>query len=396
MVANDAIGTNHSSAASSVPWAPPRLLRPLVSVIVTNYNYARFIGDCLSSILAQDYRCFEVIVVDDVSTDGSPSVIRDFIDGHPDGHRVSLHVCSKNGGQMAAFIEGFRLSKGSFVVFVDADDWLFPDFLSTHLEAHLNRMMPAALSCSDEIAVDVEGRLMTGTIEVRMPTGEKAQRLTPDLATYGNRIEGWRRGAVLSAAMDELPGKSGTAGSAHEPILDYVAPNANQGRSWIWTTTSAIMFRRGVLETVLHDRARDIRICADFYLLHFSHLIGGTLLIRAPLGAYRRHGSNNFATSGLIGTGAPSGKPGMGVTYATIWARMRGEVQSRFAEFQLSMGEPQALRLLATLSTPGSFLSAAATVGPARPAAIGKLAVFFAIQRWRRVIAELRRLAHFT
>ncbi|MEM9761033.1 MAG: glycosyltransferase family A protein [Pseudomonadota bacterium] len=370
--------------------AVPRLSAPLVSVIVTNYNYARFVGDCLASILAQTYRHLELIIVDDVSTDSSVQVIRDFIAAHPDDRRVHLHVCAQNGGQMAAFIEGFRLSKGSFVVFVDADDWLFPNFLDTHLRAHLNRLMPAALSCSDEITVDGDGALMTGTIEVRMTGTAPPQRLAAELATYADRIEGWQPGGVLDATEED-----GWPVAQEAPDLDYVAPNANRGRSWIWTTTSAIMFRRGVLDTVLHDRARNVRICADFYLLHFAHLIGGTLLIRAPLGAYRRHGSNNFATSGLIGTGAPSGKPGLGLTYDTIWGRLRAEVQVRFEEFRLNMGEPQALRLLAALSTPGSLLAAMAALGPRRPAAIGKFLIFFAAQRAGRFLAELRRLRHF-
>lgn len=375
---------------------PPQLAKPFVSVIVTNYNYAKFIEECLASIFAQTYANFECIVVDDRSTDGSPEVVRTYLATHPEGHRARLHECTENGGQMAAFIEGFRLSKGTFVVFVDADDWLFPEFLETHLAAHLNARIPAGLSCSDEVTVDGEGRLMTGTLELRLQKQHAPVRLAPEVSVFADPILDWRHGGVLTASDEGAPRPSlAVTPTEAEPRLFYVAANANPGRHWIWTTTSAIMFRRGLLEIMLTEAVREIRICGDFYLLHFGHLIGGTLLLRRALGAYRRHGSNNFATSGLIGTGAPSGSPSLGVTYAAVWTRMRESVEERFAAFAESMGEAQAMRLLAALSTLPSLLRAHRVLGTVRRGMFFKFLVILTIQRFRRVASTLRRLLHF-
>ncbi|MEL6218501.1 MAG: glycosyltransferase family A protein [Pseudomonadota bacterium] len=353
---------------------PPQLAKPFVSVIVTNYNYAKFIEECLASILAQTYTNFECVVVDDRSTDGSPEVIRTYLATHPEGHRARLHECTENGGQMAAFIEGFRLSKGTFVVFVDADDWLFPSFLEAHVAAHLNAARPAGISCSDSVLIDAEGGQLTGTDQIfaRLAPGE---RLAPPLAT---------RVHPIAATPEEAGGHA----------LLYVAPNDNPGGPWIWTTTSAIMFRRGILETILSDRVRDIRICADYYLLRFAHLIGGTLLFRRPLGAYRLHGNNNYAATGIVGTGTSRGRPEHAATLAMIRARTLEEVAGRYDIFAATIGAPQAKRLLANLTSVATFWKAVrALTRPRRSSRwrdLPSFLVLFAISQARWLAARMR------
>ncbi|MEM9766221.1 MAG: hypothetical protein AAF968_27730, partial [Pseudomonadota bacterium] len=109
----------------------------------------------------------------------------------------------------------------------------------------------------------------------------------------------------------------------------------------------------------------------------------------------RRHGANNFATSSLVGTGAPSGKPGLGVTYAGLWTRMRESVEERFAALSERMGEAQAMRLLAALSTLPSLLRVHRVLGTVRRGLLIKFLVVFAIQRARRFASALRRLFFF-
>ena len=87
----------------------------LVSVLINNYNYGRYLGEAIDSALGQTYPHVEVVVVDDGSTDDS----REVITGYED--RV-VAVFKPNGGQASAFNAGFAASSGDVVCFLDADD----------------------------------------------------------------------------------------------------------------------------------------------------------------------------------------------------------------------------------------------------------------------------------
>ena len=78
---------------------------PLVSIVINNYNYGRFVGSAIESALEQSYSNTEVIVVDDGSTDTSREVIASF------GDRIGA-VLKANGGQASAYNAGFAASKG--------------------------------------------------------------------------------------------------------------------------------------------------------------------------------------------------------------------------------------------------------------------------------------------
>jgi glycosyltransferase involved in cell wall biosynthesis len=91
--------------------------RLLVSIIIINYNYARFLRSAVDSALAQTFPNVEVIAVDDGSTDRSRDVIESY------GSRISS-VFKPNGGQGSAFNAGFAASRGDVVIFLDADDAL--------------------------------------------------------------------------------------------------------------------------------------------------------------------------------------------------------------------------------------------------------------------------------
>src|SRR5260370_40785973 len=96
-----------------------RDVQPLVSIVVNNFNYGRFIGAAIDSALAQSYTRVEIIVVDDGSTDNS----RDVISGY--GDKVCA-VFKQNGGQASAVNAGFRASHGSVGIFLDPDDGPIP------------------------------------------------------------------------------------------------------------------------------------------------------------------------------------------------------------------------------------------------------------------------------
>jgi glycosyltransferase involved in cell wall biosynthesis len=105
-----------------------RTVRQLVSVVVINYNYGRYLKECIDSVLAQDYEPVEVIVVDDGSTDDSPEVIKSYSD------RLTP-AFKPNGGVISATNRGFQMSHGSVVIFVDADDYLLPGAIAAHSQA---------------------------------------------------------------------------------------------------------------------------------------------------------------------------------------------------------------------------------------------------------------------
>ncbi len=89
---------------------------PLISIIITNYNYSHFIEDAILSALNQDYQNKEVIVVDDGSTDNSISVIKKF--------EPQITLISKlNGGVSSARNVGIHYSSGDYLAFLDADDY---------------------------------------------------------------------------------------------------------------------------------------------------------------------------------------------------------------------------------------------------------------------------------
>lgn len=93
---------------------------PGVSIVISNYNYGRFVASAIDSALAQDHPRCEVIVVDDGSTDGSQEVIERYRD------RVRIVLLPTNRGQVGALNEAWPLARYEMVVFLDSDDLLEP------------------------------------------------------------------------------------------------------------------------------------------------------------------------------------------------------------------------------------------------------------------------------
>jgi glycosyltransferase involved in cell wall biosynthesis len=91
---------------------------PLVSILISNYNYGRYIGESIQSALDQTYPNIEVIVCDDGSTDDSVSVIEKYLQKDP---RVRL-IRKGNGGQASGFNAAFAASRGEIIALLDSDD----------------------------------------------------------------------------------------------------------------------------------------------------------------------------------------------------------------------------------------------------------------------------------
>ena len=112
---------------------------PKLSVIVPVYNTEKYLRECINSILAQTFTDFELILVNDGSTDGSGAICDEYADKDP---RIRV-IHQQNGGITVARKSGVRAARGEYVTFVDSDDWIDQEMYATMLD------------CRQEAAPDV-------------------------------------------------------------------------------------------------------------------------------------------------------------------------------------------------------------------------------------------------
>lgn len=202
-----------------------------VSVVVSSYNYERYVAKAIESALAQTYPEVEVVVVDDGSTDGSAEIIRRY-----EG-RAKL-VFKKNGGQASAFNLAYENCTGDLVIFLDCDDTLWPEAVSKSVAA----WRPGCSKVHFPLEVIVEDGGRTGAIVPRttLPSG--------DLRTQ-----------LLTEGMYVSP------------------PNTGCG------------FGRAFLDKIMPMPEREWAYGPDAYLVFLAPLYGDVAAVQEPLGSYRRH-----------------------------------------------------------------------------------------------------------
>lgn len=122
----------------------------LVSVLVTVYNREKYLADCLTSVLNSTYRSFEVIVVDDQSTDRSVAIAQQFASQDA---RIRLHINPVNLGDYPNRNRAAELAVGKYLKYVDSDDMIEPDCLAKMVEA-LEQHPEAAYALSYPRPVD--------------------------------------------------------------------------------------------------------------------------------------------------------------------------------------------------------------------------------------------------
>lgn len=119
--------------------------RPLVSVIVPNYNHAAFLKQRLDSIYRQTYSNIEVVLLDDCSTDDSTAILQEYAKRYP--YNTRLYLNEKNGGKVfAQWEKGISLAKGELVWIAESDDWCERDFLEKLVISFSNRMVMLAFA----------------------------------------------------------------------------------------------------------------------------------------------------------------------------------------------------------------------------------------------------------
>jgi hypothetical protein len=218
----------------------------VVSIIVVNHNYGRFVAEAVESALGQTYERVEVIVVDDGSTDGSRAVIDRY------GDRV-VAVPKENGGQASAFNAGFRHASGSAVIFLDADDVLDRDTAA-------------------RVAVEFASRPELSKVHYRLELIDREGRSTGALAPgAGLRLPVGDLRELLRLHPDDVP---------------YPPASGNAFASW-------------ALERVLPMPEEDYRLLADIYLLNLVPLLGPVAALEGTGGRYRVHDANSHYASTL-------------------------------------------------------------------------------------------------
>lgn len=118
--------------------------RPLVSVVMIAFNEERFIAEAIESVFAQTYRDWELVLVDDGSTDGTAAILRRTVLRDPSRIRCVTHPDGRNRGMSASRNLGVAHSRGEYIAFLDADDVWLPNKLEVQvpqLEAEPSALM---------------------------------------------------------------------------------------------------------------------------------------------------------------------------------------------------------------------------------------------------------------
>jgi len=119
---------------------------PTVSVIIPTYNRAHLIGRAIQSVLNQTYQDFEIIIVDDGSTDNTEEVIKEF---QEQDKRVKYIKHDKNKGGSAARNTGIKTARGEYIAFQDSDDEWFPEKLEKQMKIFENMPKEVGIIYSD-------------------------------------------------------------------------------------------------------------------------------------------------------------------------------------------------------------------------------------------------------
>lgn len=207
----------------------------LVSVVIPNYNYGRFLRDAIDSALNQTYKPHEVIVVDDGSTDESHDILGEY---EEKGVKV---IRQKNRGVGAARNTGVSVSSGDVIAFLDADDIWFPEKLEKQIEAFDG---------------DTELGLVSCGMQEFNPSGEIINR-------YEEGQEGW-----LSNKM-----------------LTFEAPVVVSG--------SAVAVRRDIFEKIGgFDERKELHPSEDWDFFYRVSRVSRMGFVKKVLVNYRNHGDN--------------------------------------------------------------------------------------------------------
>ena len=132
-----------------------------ISIIIPVYNAERYLRQCIESVIAQTFEDWEMILVNDGSNDGSLAICQEYAE-KDDRIRV---IDKPNGGPSTARNRGLEETKGEFVYFMDADDWIEKNFLEVFFNGNDNNKSPRATEHCDIIFQGFVRELVDGRVE---------------------------------------------------------------------------------------------------------------------------------------------------------------------------------------------------------------------------------------
>jgi len=224
-------------------------LAPEISVIVPNYNYEAYLPQRLESIVQQTFQDFELILLDDASSDGSPALLEAF-GSQRAATRVVLNQ-ENSGSPFAQWLRGMEMAQAEILWLAEADDYCEPDLLSTLLPLFDDRNMRLASAMS--VPVRADGSVIGDYSDLYL------DRINP------NR---WRQDFVAS---------------------DHEEANTGIGIANTIPNASAVLMRRFVPDAAFVDTVTKMRLCGDWFF-YIRSMKGGNLgFSAAPLNYHRRH-----------------------------------------------------------------------------------------------------------
>lgn len=131
----------------------------LISIITPSFNSEKFISDTIQSVKNQTYQNWEMIIVDDGSTDRTVSIIEEFLHDN----RIQLHRLDKNSGTGVARNTAISIAKGRYIAFLDSDDLWKPDKLQKQVEFMVSKNQPFTFSYYE--CIDEEGKALEKIIQ---------------------------------------------------------------------------------------------------------------------------------------------------------------------------------------------------------------------------------------
>lgn len=149
----------------------------LISIVVPIYNIKDYLPKCLDSILHQTYKNYELILVDDGSTDGSSEICDLYAGGDP---RIKV-IHKNNEGVSAARNDGINLSVGTYLSFIDGDDWIEPEYLERLFNVIINNKADVAAVGFREVYADgsCKTKKICDSLEVLSPIEALNQAVDP-------------------------------------------------------------------------------------------------------------------------------------------------------------------------------------------------------------------------
>ena len=138
---------------------------PLVSVVITCYNYGKYLAGCVESVLGQTYEDVDITIVNDGSTDETDCVVQELLP-----HEKISYIKQDNAGQANAKNTGIRNSKGQYVAFLDADDLWEKDKLEKQMALFSSDSVGVVFSrfrCIDEKGLDIDVEPPAGYLSPR-------------------------------------------------------------------------------------------------------------------------------------------------------------------------------------------------------------------------------------